>query len=189
VAEQGEESVRLFRVIGEFASGRTNQQHKTHKTDFREIYYPWHPLHKQRVSVHFELHGRDGVVVRCGPYGGAGHRGFDIPAWMFDRAACSAMVLSTVPAVDLKALTQLRRLLDCALGKEEPGVIEGGHRLDVTQGGADGETLQAGRATGVVSPTEEGPWLDYPSAESPRRSDRESHSNVPRSIGALCGES
>jgi hypothetical protein len=63
---------------------------------------------------------------------------------MFDRAACSTMMLSTVPVVDVEALTQLRCLLDGALGKKEPDVVEGEHQLDVTQGGADGQIVPSG---------------------------------------------
>jgi hypothetical protein len=36
---------------------------------------------------------------------------------MLDRAVCSTMKLSPTPIVDIEALTELRRLLDWALGK------------------------------------------------------------------------
>jgi hypothetical protein len=51
-----------------------------------------------------------------------GRRGFDTPAWMLDHAVCSTMKLSPTPFVDIEALAELRRLLDWALGKEEPPV-------------------------------------------------------------------
>jgi hypothetical protein len=61
---------------------------------------------------------------------------------MFDRATCSTMTLSVIPMVDMETLIQLGRLLDCALSKKGPDVVEGGHRLEVevTQGGAYGQT-------------------------------------------------
>ena len=52
------------------------------------------------------------------------------------------MTLSVIPMVDMETLIQLGRLLDCALSKKGPDVVEGGHRLEVevTQGGAYGQT-------------------------------------------------
>jgi len=74
-----------------------------------------------------------GVSFRCCAHGDVGRRDFDIPAWMFDPVTCSTMTLSVIPMVDMEALIQLRRLLDCALGRKEFGMVEGGHRLEVTQ--------------------------------------------------------
>jgi hypothetical protein len=90
-------------------------------------------------------------VVRCDGDSALGRRGFDTPAWMLDRAVCSTMKLSPTPFVDTEALAELRSLLDWALGKEEPGVVEGGYRLDVGQGGTYAEITTPTRATGVVS--------------------------------------
>ena len=67
------------------------------------------------------------------------------------------MTLCAIPTVDMEALIQLRQLLDYALGKKEPGVVEGGHRLEETQGGANDQKLQVGRAAGTRFPTEEDP--------------------------------
>ena len=144
-------------TIDVFAIGDTNQQHNTHKTEFLEVQYPWHPLHKQTIPVHFERLGMSGVAFRCSALVDVERRNFDIPVWMFDRVTCSTMTLSVSPMVDLEVLIQLRRLLDYALGKTEPGVVEGGHRLEVTQGGANSQKLQTGRAAGTRLPTEEDP--------------------------------
>src|SRR6516164_9132727 len=138
-----------------FGNVRTNQQHNTHRTEFLEVQYPWHPLHKQTIPVHCERRGMSGVAFRCCAHGDVGRRDFDIPAWMFDPVTCSTMTLSVNPMVDMEALIQLRRLLDCALGRKEFGVVEGGHRLEVTQGGANGQKLPAGRAVGTRLRTEE----------------------------------
>jgi hypothetical protein len=67
------------------------------------------------------------------------------------------MTLSVIPMVDREALIQLRRVLDYVLGKKEFGVVEGGHRLEVTQGGANGQKRESGPATGTRLPTEEDP--------------------------------
>jgi hypothetical protein len=157
VAERRALPERLWQAQDACVIGRTNQQHKAHKTEFLEVHYPWHPLHKQMIPVHFERRWKNGVALRCGAHDGVGRRDFDIPAWMFDRATCSTMTLSKIPTVDREALIQLRRLLNFALGIEGPGMVEGRHRLELTQGGADGQTLQAGRAVGAISPTEEDP--------------------------------
>ena len=65
------------------------------------------------------------------------------------------MQLSPTPFVDTEALAELRRLLDWALGKENPRVVEGGYRLDVGQGGTYAEVTTPTRATGVVLPARE----------------------------------
>ena len=133
----------------------TTHQHKTHKTDVREVHYPWHPLYGQEIPVHLERRWKNGCVARCDRDSALGRRGFDTPAWMLDRAVCSTMQLSPTPFVDTEALTELRRLLDWALGKENPRVVEGGYRLDVGQGGTYAEVTTPTRATGVVSPARE----------------------------------
>ncbi len=80
------------------------------------------------------------------------------------------MTLSAIPVVDMEALIQLRRLLDYTLGKQGPSVVEGGHRLEVIQGDAHGQTLPTDRATGALSATQEDPRLEGPPGGSPRRS-------------------
>ena len=62
------------------------------------------------------------------------------------------MKLNATPFVDIESLTALRHLLDGALGKEEPRMVEGGYLLDVGQGGTYAEVTTPTRATGVVSP-------------------------------------
>jgi hypothetical protein len=110
----------------------------------------WERLSGQR---HFEnplaLQSGDGFQLK------EGRRGFDTPAWMLDRAVCSTMQLSPTPFVDAEAWAELRRLLDWALGKENPRVVEGGYQLDEGQGGTYAEVTTPTRATGVVSPARE----------------------------------
>ncbi len=146
---------RPWPAKGECGNAHTSQQHKTHKTEFLEVHYPWHPLHQQTIPVLFERRWKGGVAFRCGAQGAVGCRDFDIPAWMFDRPRCSTMTLQAIPVVDMEALIQLRRLLDYAPCKQVPSVVEGGHRLEVTQGGAHGQTLSKDRAVGALSPTQE----------------------------------
>ena len=133
----------------------TTHQHKTHKIEVREVHYPWHPLYGQEISVRLERRWKNGWIARCDRDSGVGRRGFDTPGWMLDRAVCSTMKLNATPFVDIEALTALRHLLDWALGKEEPRVVEGGYRLDVGQGGTYAEVTTPTRATGVVSPAPE----------------------------------
>jgi hypothetical protein len=167
----------------------TNQQHKTHKTEMRKVHYPWHALYRQEIPVRLERRGKNGVVARCDPYSDVGLRGFDIPVWMLDPIGCSNMKLSPVPIVDTEALTQLRHLLDCTLGKEEPSVVEGGHRLDAGQGGAYAQVVTPTRAIGVVSPLLEDPRVEDAPRDSPKRGVRRSDTDVPGSIGANRGGS
>jgi len=162
----------------------TNHQHKTHKTELREVHYPWHPLYGQEIPVRLERRWKNGWVARCDAHSGEGRRGFDTPAWMLDRAVCSTMKVSPTPFVDTEALTELRRLLDRVLGKEEPSVVEGGYRLDAGQGGAYAQVTTPIRATGVVSPAREDSRLEDAPRNRPRRGVTSSDADVSGSLGA-----
>jgi hypothetical protein len=172
-----------------FETGGTNQQHKTHKTEIREVHYRWHALYRQEIPVRLERGWKSGLIARCDPHSDVGLRGFGIPAWMLDRTACANMKLSPVPVVDTEALTELRHLLDCTLGKEEPGVVEGGHRLDAGQGGAYAQGVTPTRAIGVVSPLLEDPRVEDAPRDSPKPGVRRSDTDVPGSMGANRGGS
>jgi hypothetical protein len=155
--------VRPYVVRSECGSCGTTHQHKTHKTELREVHYPWHPLYRQSIPVRLEGRWKNGLVARCDPHNDVGRRGFDIPVWMLDCAVCSTMTLSQTALVDAEALRQLRQLLDLALGTDDSDVVQGGHRLDAVQGGAHAQTVSQTRAAGVVSPPSKIPdWKALP---------------------------
>ena len=69
--------------------GRCTTRFKNaHGTVFRELLYPWHPWFGTRVAIHEAADKVDGVVFRCTLSGAAADRWLEVPAWMFERAAC-----------------------------------------------------------------------------------------------------
>jgi hypothetical protein len=83
-----------------------------HGPVFRELLYPWHPWPKERVAVHEAIAKADGITFRCTRSGLDADRWLEIPAWMFERAACPDQSnLATSPFVSVSALTALSDLI------------------------------------------------------------------------------
>ena len=59
-----------------------------HGTVLRELLYRWHPWFGLQVAIHEAVDKADGVVFRCTLNGSAADRWLEVPAWMFERAAC-----------------------------------------------------------------------------------------------------
>ena len=93
----------------------TTKLENTHGTEFRELLYPWHPWFGLRVCVHAVVEKSDGVAFRCSVTGSNVDRWLEVPAWMFDRSACSHAGAVTDPHADLAALTALAGFLRHAL--------------------------------------------------------------------------
>ena len=90
----------------------TTRLENTHGTGFRELLYRWHPWFGLRVCVHGTIGKAGGVAFRCTLSGSDADRWLEVPAWMFDRAACADQgTLSTKPFVDMAALSALGNLL------------------------------------------------------------------------------
>jgi hypothetical protein len=69
-----------------------------------------------RVAVHVAIAKTDGVVFRCTLSGLDADRWLEVPAWMFDRAACPDQPrLATSPFVGMSALSALSDLIHQAL--------------------------------------------------------------------------
>src|SRR3954452_11503191 len=91
-----------------------------HGTVVREVLYRWHPWFGLAVHVHAAATKSDGVHFRCTLNGADGARWQELPAWMFDRAACAGPgMLVAEPFVSMAALSALSRLLD-AVGRPSP---------------------------------------------------------------------
>jgi hypothetical protein len=74
-----------------------------------------------RVAIHGAVDKADGVVFRCTLSGSAADRWLEVPAWMFDRAACpDPPRLTALPFVSMDALSALS---DTAAGIEAAAVI------------------------------------------------------------------
>ena len=83
-----------------------------HGTALRELLYPWHPWFGLQVTIHGAIEKSDGVVFRCTACGSDVERALEVPAWMFERAACSDHVqLTAAPFIDMTALSALADLL------------------------------------------------------------------------------
>ena len=95
------------------AGGRcTTRRGNAHRTEERQVLYPWHPWAGCIVDVHEVIEKAAGEVVRCSHDDGASGRLLELPIWMFDRAVCAAMRVETFPQADIAALQALRALLD-----------------------------------------------------------------------------
>ena len=93
----------------------TTTLENAHGTEFREVLYRWHPWFGLRVAVDETVSRSDGIVFRCTLTGGGGRR-LELPAWMFDRAACrDAFPLATTPHVSVAELSALSDLVRDAL--------------------------------------------------------------------------
>jgi hypothetical protein len=70
--------------------------------------HPWFGL---RVGVHAAIDKPDGVVFRCSLSSSESGRWLEVPAWMFDRAACAKVRVAADAHVELAALTAVAALL------------------------------------------------------------------------------
>src|SRR4051812_42048835 len=129
----------------------TTRVENAHGTGVREVLYRWHPWFGLAVDVHAAITKSDGVYFRCTLNGADGARWQELPAWMFDRAACVGPCIVAEPFVSLAALTALSRLLD-AIGRPSPSAPQppglGAHsRLDRNRGEhhADGTSVTTTR--------------------------------------------
>src|SRR5258706_2544054 len=66
----------------------TRRFENAHRTILRELLYPGHPWFGKLVAMHETIDKAGGVVFRCTLGGAHADRWLEIPAWMFDRAAC-----------------------------------------------------------------------------------------------------
>lgn len=83
-----------------------------HGTVLRELLYPWRPWFELQVAIHEAIEKSDGVVFRCTVNGSDADRWLEVPAWMFERAACPDHAeLTAAPFIDMTALSALADLL------------------------------------------------------------------------------
>jgi len=93
----------------------TTRFRNAHRTVCRELLYRLHPWFGHNVFIHGAI-DKAGGVFRCTLDGSDIGRSLEIPAWMFDRAACAADVRFSIdPFVSLESLGVLSVLLDQVL--------------------------------------------------------------------------
>src|SRR3954468_18418253 len=113
----------------------TTRRLNAHGTTERRLFYPWHPWSGLSVYVHEVIErGRD-VALRCRLGGDAG-RCLEVPAWMFEPAACMRVRLASQPQVGVGALFALGRLLT---------EVSGGRPMDASAIAAAGDSPEQHR--------------------------------------------
>jgi hypothetical protein len=132
----------------------TIRQHNAHRTEEREILYPWHPWFGRRVFVHEVLVRGNARIFRCSETVQATYRRFEIPEWMFERAACCGMARAESPRVSRAALDGLKAVILGAFGATAGAMIEAGPGSFSREGEADAtsRTPASYPTTGTVSP-------------------------------------
>ena len=106
------------------ASHCTTRQHNAHRTEEREVLYPWHPWFGQVVFVHGRVNRGGARVLRCAQSNEEGVRCLETPEWMFDRAACCGVVRGDSPRVNRAALYRLMALISGGFGGHSGAVGE-----------------------------------------------------------------
>lgn len=74
--------------------------------------YPWHPFYDREVTIHGERNRGDGIVFSCGILDE--RPTLEVPAWMFDEAACCILRSAGESRVTVEALRSLRSTLNTA---------------------------------------------------------------------------
>ena len=92
----------------------TTLSRNAHRTEERELLYPWHPWAGRRVHVHEMVEKAGWAAFRCSLTGIASDRWLEVPVWMFDRVASQSWQLRTAPLASVAALAVLRALLSDA---------------------------------------------------------------------------
>jgi hypothetical protein len=103
----------------------TTKLETAHRTEFRELLYPWHPWSGFRIGIHEAVERPGGVVFRCDLKASESERWLEIPAWMFDRSACARVCLEAKPHTDLAALAGLAALLHNKGSAASDAVVSG----------------------------------------------------------------
>jgi hypothetical protein len=94
----------------------TRRFRNAHRTVCRNVLYRFHPWCGRDVFVHEVIEKAGGGAFRCTLDGSEVERWLEIPAWMFDRAACASDGFFSIdPFVRLEALEALSALLDHVL--------------------------------------------------------------------------
>src|ERR671913_1902998 len=92
----------------------TTRSQNAHRTEERELLYPWHPWAGRRVHVHEVVEKAGWATFRCSLTGVTSDRQLEVPVWMFDRAAGQSWRLIAAPLASVAALAVLTVLLDNA---------------------------------------------------------------------------
>ena len=95
----------------EVCANCTTHFSNTHKTGERQVLYGYHPWAGRVASIDRIIERSGIAVARCQLSGTAAGLPLELPLWMFDGPACSAVRFLEHPQVDLAALSALQCLL------------------------------------------------------------------------------
>ena len=98
---------------------RRGNAHRTEIAEEREVLYRWHPWAGCVVQVHEAVEKAGRIFLRCSRDIAASERWLELPAWMFDRATCVAIRITSDPVVEFAALVALHELLAEAAAPRE----------------------------------------------------------------------
>jgi hypothetical protein len=115
----------------------TSQQHNTHISEHREVFYPWHPWHGRKVWVHTTLVKRGRAVAHCSLEDVQPFRVLEVPPWMLDVAACCKTRVAKSGLANVESLRELKALLHSAQRAQSDIVPADQHRYLLEAGGAD----------------------------------------------------
>ncbi len=131
----------------------TTRRGKTHVTESLEVLYPWHPWFGRVVYIHEVIEHGEERIFRCDVGEKLTGRCLNVPAWMFDRAACLRVRWADMPRVNLVALARLKTLFsDVANRASVVGVVIGARHSFENRGDADAapESSATNRSTQSV---------------------------------------
>jgi hypothetical protein len=155
--------------------GCTTRRQNAHRTEAREVLYPWRPWTGRLVHVHEVIDRTGGEVCRCSLSCFTSDRWLEVPAWMFDQAARATWRMSAGPHVDMAALCLLATLLRKAAPastavSRSPVSVGGLSSHDAKRGDAHGAPTQHRSARSVRPPvrSEGGRDTTMASAARPR---------------------
>ncbi len=133
----------------------TSRRRKTHKTEVRSVYYPWHPWYGRSLVIRESLVKGGLAVYRCClEVDDSAAKSLEMPQWMFDRAICCGLRRAERPMADCAALLRLKALLTVASAAADEMVIEAQHRSSIWKGDADAKVRspRSHSAAGSVPP-------------------------------------
>src|SRR5262245_8009581 len=163
--------------MGEVDAHSTSRQRNTHSTELRQVRYRWHPWFGRTVTVYEALTKGGHALCRCGFDDQRNDRSLEVPAWMFELAACDHLHLIDTPFVHGQALLELKTVLQTAL---HAGVLQAQHH-SLPAGGADA-TVQmptTSLATDPVSSAASPPVLSAAAVGHPGQNDSSAGPTAP----------
>jgi hypothetical protein len=158
--------------------GSTTPRQTEHNTDLT-IHYAWHPWVGQTVQMAMPFDRGPELCFRVDRVEGKKTKRMDIPAWMFDRATCAAMITpQSIPYVTYEMLRRLRDLIRTNLADGWHKPVEQEHLPLPRQGNAHEKPRKSQAQSRTAKPvrrTTKTPQVDRvakPRTKTSKRSDR-----------------